>query len=130
MRGLFFVLIDDLDIHVITPNGYEIYYGATSDPTTGGFLDVDMIPGSPCSNTCEENVENIVFPQGSPSGTYRYFVRQYSVLGVGPDDWSVVVFDDAASQVVASHTGNCATNCPDVGGYNKQQSTTFEYEIF
>ncbi len=65
---------NDLDLHLITPNGEEIYYGRTSD-STGGMLDVDM-------NVTGESlkpVENIFWgSRRAPQGRYRVLVQNYS----------------------------------------------------
>jgi hypothetical protein len=57
----------DLDLHVIDPSGYEIYYGDRTSPS-GGRLDVDDIPRAGETGT---HVENIYWPTGgAPSGSY------------------------------------------------------------
>jgi len=65
---------NDLDVHVITPRGEEIYYGNTKD-STGGMLDVDMnVRGE-----STKPVENIFWgPGGAPQGTYRVIVQNYA----------------------------------------------------
>lgn len=68
----------DLDAHCKEPNGNEIYYGTNRKPSfsrLGGQLDVDIInPGSKVA------VENITWVDQSKmqSGTYRFFVHQFS----------------------------------------------------
>ena len=64
---------NDLDLHVITPRGEEIFYGRARD-STGGFLDVDMnVQGE-----TTKPVENIFWPEGkAPQGSYRVFVQNY-----------------------------------------------------
>jgi Ca-activated chloride channel family protein len=65
---------NDLDIHVVTPRGEEIYYGRTKD-STGGFLDVDMN----VSGETTKPVENIFWPvDKSPQGSYRVFVQNFA----------------------------------------------------
>jgi uncharacterized protein YfaP (DUF2135 family) len=63
----------DLDLHVLTPNGYEIYY---SRPTSGdgGRLDVDRIP-----QAWGQWMENVFWPPdgSAPRGTYRYWVFNF-----------------------------------------------------
>ena len=61
---------DDVDLHVVTPGGNEIYYGDRSYDT--GTLDVDANASSIVSNP----VENIYFTD-PPAGTYRVFIEMY-----------------------------------------------------
>lgn len=49
---------DDLDLHMVEPNGYEIYYGRKGPSPRGGCLDVDMNAGGPQTR---EPVENIFY---------------------------------------------------------------------
>ena len=65
---------NDLDLHVVTPRGEEIYYGHKTS-LDGGFLDVDANAGSPFTN---KPVENVFWADGTAmAGTYRVFVRNY-----------------------------------------------------
>lgn len=69
---------DDLDLHMIEPNGYEIFYGSRgSKSPAGGTLDVDMNAGVNLSRT---PVENICYPSRSrmAEGTYTLFVYQFN----------------------------------------------------
>jgi hypothetical protein len=62
----------DVDLHVIDPNGEEIYFGAPTS-SSGGQLDVDQIPGEGETGT---HVENVFWPTGgAPAGSYQAFVR-------------------------------------------------------
>jgi Ca-activated chloride channel family protein len=65
---------NDLDLHIITPRGEEIFYARTMD-STGGMLDVDMnVRGE-----STKPVENIFWgPGGAPQGTYRVIVQNYA----------------------------------------------------
>lgn len=67
---------DDLDIHVIEPNGNRIFYGK-KESATGGKLDVDMNAGFSQSRTA---VENIIWPDKSRmlEGTYQVKVNNYT----------------------------------------------------
>lgn len=60
---------NDVDLHVIEPNGNEIYYGNSVSVATGGELDVD--------NTYGYGPENIYWTSTVPSGTYTVFVENY-----------------------------------------------------
>ena len=64
---------DDVDLHVITPTGSEIYYSSRSHDS--GTLDVDANASS--DNIVSNPVENIFFTD-PPSGTYKVSVVMYS----------------------------------------------------
>ena len=87
---------DDLDLHVITPFGVEIFFSNLVDPVTGGRLDQDDIP-----RAFAFYVENIFFP--SPTdGNYTYFVDEFNRVGFS-DAWVLQAFVDGVE--VARHTG-------------------------
>lgn len=67
---------DDLDLHVIEPNRFEIYYGSKVSRDTGGNLDVDMNAGM---GTTRTPVENIVYPSKSRmlEGDYKVVVNNF-----------------------------------------------------
>ncbi len=64
---------DDLDLHVITPSGAEIYY--SNKVADGGTLDVDQNASS--DNIVANPIENIYFQSPLP-GTYKVFIVNYS----------------------------------------------------
>ena len=68
---------DDLDFHMMEPNGREIYFGAKGPSDSGGRLDVDMNAGG---GTTRTPVENIFYPSHSKMqrGDYILFVNQFS----------------------------------------------------
>ena len=69
---------DDLDLHMIEPNGHEIYFGTRGRKSScGGDLDVDMNAGR---GTTRTPVENIFYNSISTmkEGNYRLFVHNYS----------------------------------------------------
>lgn len=63
---LTFDMDTDLDLHVLTPSGAEIYYGLRL--ADGGELDVDQ-----CVTTCGAgvHVENVFFLGEAPTGPYQ-----------------------------------------------------------
>lgn len=70
--------VNDLDLHVIEPNGEETSFSHRKS-ATGGELDVDMNAGSQRS---QEPCENICWPSGAaPTGHYKVLVVYYSNHG-------------------------------------------------
>lgn len=69
---------DDLDLHMIEPDGYEIYFGTRLRKSPGGgALDVDMNAGGGSTRT---PVENIFYERVSKmkEGKYRLFVHNFA----------------------------------------------------
>ena len=66
---------DDLDLHVINPNGEHIWYNERKDECTGE-LDVDM-NNAQGHDITQEPVENVYW-QDPPNGRYEIFVTNYS----------------------------------------------------
>ena len=108
---------DDLDLHVITPGGSEIWFDNPRDPASGGFLDLDIIPS--VFDRTDFWVENIVFPvDGStPDGIYTFFVLNYEQIGTA-DGWTLSVWDSD----VLKRTLNGTT----VGNSSKSEDFTIE----
>ncbi len=66
---------DDLDLHVVTPFGEEIYYG-NKVADCGGELDVDRNAGG---RETRKPIENIRWPKGmARTGKYQVFVRNFA----------------------------------------------------
>lgn len=83
----------DLDLHVLEPNGYELYYldgreGHMYDRSTGGQLDVDW---QPSVNQGQDIGENAVWAN-PPRGTYKVWAQCYGPEGVGQCDCTIVVY--------------------------------------
>ena len=66
---------NDLDLHVLDPNGEEINYQHRR-ARSGGLLDIDMNAGAPLRAPA---VENIFWPErGAPAGRYKVYVNFYA----------------------------------------------------
>lgn len=83
--------VNDLDLHVVAPNGDRIYY-KNKFGGSGGELDVDAnAEGSdpvrrPVPLT-REPVENVYWPKGgAPAGTYRVFVNHFQHRPEAPNE--------------------------------------------
>ncbi len=61
---------DDLDLHVVTPGGKEVFYD--NPQTGGGILDVDM----QAFDLVDEPVENIYF-ETAERGTYNVYIVNF-----------------------------------------------------
>lgn len=68
---------DDLDIHLIEPNGNRIMFNNMKSRDTGGHLDVDMNAGGRSSRNA---VENITFPNKDRmlEGQYHLIIHNYN----------------------------------------------------
>lgn len=77
---------DDLDLHVIGPDGAHVFFGARQGRASGLTLDVDCL-GSFGSNCLAQNVENIFTPRNRKpmEGTYRGWVEVFQVVESGDD---------------------------------------------
>ena len=91
--NLTFTTAKDVDLHLIMPNGTEIYYGNRGETDANGTqiygLAHDSNAGCRIDNL---NNENIFTPASMVmAGTYRVFVNLYSNCDrtVGPTTWSV-----------------------------------------
>lgn len=97
--------INDLDLHVIPPNGREIYF--VNRRVDGGVLDVDMnapsdltsvyrlmlgstTEGSPSTNS-NEPVENVSWSKDFPRGLYKVRVVYYANYGPNTSDYKLQV---------------------------------------
>lgn len=70
--------VNDLDLHVVTPDGEKIFFNSR-ESSCGGELDVDMNASGPDSNT---PVENVFWPVGgSPPGRFQVLVHHYANHG-------------------------------------------------
>lgn len=99
---LSFDRLHDLDLHVVEPNGDEIFYNQSTS-STGGQLDLDS--GSNCEAS-SANAENIFWPPGgAPAGDYRVSVQNYQQCLPGDITFTVRISYD---NVVNTYTGTFA----------------------
>ena len=107
----------DLDLHVVDPSGFEIYYVQPQSPT-GGQLDVDMIP---CARSDSSFVENVFWPSGeSPAGDYLVWVHYHpSCNDQGPVDYQVTVTVDGREPEEFTGTLNRPQDQTDVTQFSK-----------
>lgn len=86
---------NDIDLHVITPAGDQIFYGARASRCRG-LLDVDMNAGGRQSR---EPVENIFWARGdAPLGKFTVFVNHFAQHG-DPDPTEYVVLVNIDGEV-------------------------------
>lgn len=70
----------DVDLAVTDPLGETVSFGNQS-VSSGGQLDVDANPG--CGSPTNVPVENIIWPEGAPSGTYEVEVNLFADCDAG-----------------------------------------------
>jgi hypothetical protein len=95
--------IADVDLHVVEPNGTEIYYGTRSS-SSGGLLDIDANAACSTSSLFQENVGWA--PQTAPSGVYTVRVDYWSSCGVLQTDYIVTVYLKSDTPAVPGSPGS------------------------
>jgi Mg-chelatase subunit ChlD len=71
---------NDLDLHVIPPNGQKIYY--KNIKANGGYLDVDRNVNYATASM--KPIEHVVWDKKAPPGHYKVYVNHYSNHGNRP----------------------------------------------
>lgn len=110
----------DVDLHVIDPNGEEIFFGHRNS-ASGGTLDLDanaacgrntFSDGSPPAFVSNENV---VWPSGQAiAGTYKVVLDYWSDCGVPKTDWVVTLQRVGAQpQIFTGSFVGAASGVPD-----------------
>jgi len=104
----------DLDLHVLTPNGTEIYY---SNPIgQGGQLDVDC----QCAGCASGPNENIYWVNGTaPHGTYQFWAQYYQSCSGAPASSNFTLRILNMNTVIHTYTGTLSSG--------KSQIYTFTY---
>lgn len=98
----------DLDLHVVEPNGTEIWYSARGPSSTGGYLDRDDNAACNADET-PGGVENIYWPYstGAPTGQYEVWISEYSACGAPAPSWTLQVRVDG--QLIQESHGSGAS---------------------
>ncbi len=91
---------DDLDLHVIEPNGNEIFYSNKRSFASGGFLDVDM---NVQNRHSLEPVENIAWADGNriQEGRYKVFVENFNKRDMNANGFEVQMEIDGVTSLFA-----------------------------
>ncbi len=109
----------DVDLHVLDPTGFEVYFGDRVAPT-GGRLDLDSNAACSIDNV---NNENIVWPSNSaPSGSYTVVVDYWSDCQQPRSDYVVTV--QVRGQQPRTYTGSFVGAA---SGVPNDTVTTFSY---
>lgn len=96
---------EDLDLHVVEPNGNEIYYGNRGPSATGGELDHDANVG--CGEPGVPVAENITWEDGEPDdGTYWVWVDVFNDCSVADLSWRLLVRVDGRVVIDRSGVGD------------------------
>lgn len=114
--SLAFSVDADFDLHVVTPGGFEIFYG--DKVGNGGTLDVDQCI-TPCGT--EPHAENIVFDDTALSGEYEVWVENFGGRAAG--DFSIEVVGD----VTAAFEGSLPAS--DTADFVFPESTHFTFTL-
>jgi hypothetical protein len=69
--------LDDLDLILVDPNGYMLWYKNRQIPS-GGFLDMDANLGAFTLTSTLDPLENTYFPYKPAKGIYRVYVNLYA----------------------------------------------------
>jgi hypothetical protein len=123
----------DVDLHVVEPDGNEIFFGNKGPSPSGGVLDLDSNDAPPgvvgvCIIDNIDN-ENVSWPTGTPeAGTYQVKVDYFSTCGVSAVTSFVVTVTN--NGVVSTFTGQFT---PDDQDFNQSGGgrlmTTFVHVI-
>src|SRR5262249_5698226 len=108
----------DVDLHVVDPQGNEVYYGNTSVPS-GGTLDVDSNAACALDN---KNAENIRWNGAAPNGTYTVRVDYWSACNVSGSTTYAVVVNNGGT--ISRYSGTFRASDADQGGAGAGRANT------
>jgi hypothetical protein len=116
---------NDLDLHLIEPNGNVIYFGNPIS-STGGYLDLDANANCQMDSV---NIENIIYNDSVliPLGTYKVYVKYFAqcVYG-GATNFSVTALYGGDLIAPSSGTNPFVGNFQSYTGYDEIDAMTFD----
>lgn len=97
--------VSDLDLHIMQPNGNELWYSNMRDSDSGGYLDIDNQAGGGGS------AEN-AFWENPPAGRYKVWVNYFSTRDANRvgGDFTVVITKFGHSEVYKLRTTQVKEN--------------------
>ena len=114
---------NDMDLHVIEPNGEMVYY-ANPVSSTGGTLDLDSNAGCTIDNVNNENV--IWDADVAPEGEYQIGVNLWSACTVQEDtEWRLTILVDGVPVETVTGTRSPGDELPEADPL--PLATTFTY---
>lgn len=122
---------NDVDLHLVEPNGEHIYYGNRSS-SNGGQLDLDSNAGCSIDNI---NNENIFYEDDAsvtiPYGEYEVLVDLWSKCNITAEThYTIVVY--YGSQVIATTQGSnpsSGTLMPEEESHNSNLRSVMKFNI-
>lgn len=115
--------IDDLDLHLIIPDGQEIYYSNKNITSNGctGHLDVDANAGS---NYTSSPQENIFWDDTAPEGRYKINIHCFTYRsGCSSIPFVVTVFSEGSDPITKTGLYNTSE------AQAKQTKTILEFDF-
>jgi len=120
--GLTWDTASDVDLHVVDPQGSEVYWG-NATVASGGALDVDSNAGCAIDN---KNNENVRWTGAAPNGTYTVRVDYWSACNVTGTTTFALVVNNGGS--ISRFSGTFSGNQADQGTAGAgRQITTFNH---
>lgn len=106
----------DMDLHVLTPNNFELYFANSQGDN--GVLDIDCLCGV-CANGPNENI--YWSPGTAPHGEYKFWVEYYDDCGTSGSASTYTLRLMRNSDVLETYTGTLTSQG------SKSQIYTFTY---
>lgn len=115
---------NDLDLHVLEPDGNEIYWGDTLSPN-GGILDLDA--NANCIFDSVNN-ENVIYNDSIPLGSFKVYVKYYRqcIFGVNTNFTVTVLLNGEPISVI---NGSNPFNGTFPDGYENYYVQTMTFDV-